>query len=438
MYRVSVNSLSQARGLHRHLAIKVSRDLTIGHGLVGLHRHLAIKVSRDLTIGHRLVRVIAEEIEVDISAVSAAVDIHAWFSVGHRRGRPPLCWHVARLHHRCRLLAPPDATCESIGSQIRWLWDQRMGSISPTVFADKVHLTSAGVSCLGGDRDETIVETILTMLETASHKKLTPFEGVRRRSTTKRSHVAERLMRLKDSGRNHIGVDERDVEALSVGLWEEAAPGLAAHHQQLKARARAGWPTDLPPVLVEVLSRATAGPQMPTVLPSIDLMHKDKRDAAVSVRNRAVASWFASEDGQEWGAERHRLLHHGEPDATISTRSSRDIAGADGDANGSRVAEPAGSAIAAARPPAPTDAAGIGGRGRGRGRGDAAPGGRGRGRGRGGDVPDDVVGCGRGDAAAGGRGRGDSAAGGRGGVSGSVSAASSAAIGGAATKKRRR
>ena len=115
-YRVSVNSLSPARGLHRHLAIKVSRDL-------------------DHDRARKLVRVIAEEIEVDISAVSAAVDMHAWFSVGHRRGRPPLCWHAARLHHRCRLLAPPDAACESIGSQIRWLWDQRMGSISPTVFA---------------------------------------------------------------------------------------------------------------------------------------------------------------------------------------------------------------------------------------------------------------------------------------------------------------
>ena len=443
-YRVSVNSLSPARGLHRHLAIKVSRDL--GHDRA-----------------RKLVRVIAEEIEVDISAVSAAVDMHAWFSVGHRRGRPPLCWHVARLHHRCRLLAPPDAACESIGSQMRWLWDQRMSSISPTVFADKVHLTSAGVSCLGGDRDETIVETILLMLEKASLKKLTPFEGVRRSSTTKRLHVAEKLMRLKDSGRNHIGVDESHVEALSVSLWEEAAPGLAAHHQQLKGRARAGWPTDLPAVLVEVLSRVTRGPRMPTVLPSVDLMHVDGRNVAVSVRNRAVAAWFASEDGQKWGAERRRLLHHGEPDAIISTRSSRDIAGADGDANGSRAAEPAGSAssapsappsasrIAAARPPAPTDAAGIGGRGRGRGRGDAAPGGRGRGRGRGGDVAYDVVGCGRGDAAAGGRGRGDTAVGGRGaagtcgGVSGSVSAASagnsatsSAAIGGAATKKCRR
>ena len=317
-YRVSVNSLSPARGLHRHLAIKVSRDL-------------------DHDRARKLVRVIAEEIEVDISAVSAAVDMHAWFSVGHRRGRPPLCWHVARLHHRCRLLAPPDAACESIGSQMRWLWDQRMSSISPTVFADKVHLTSAGVSCLGGDRDETIVETILRMLETASQKKLTPFEGVRRKSTTKRLHVAQRLMRLKDSGRNHIGVDERDVEALSVGLWEEAAPGLAAHHQQLKARARAGWPTDLPPVLVEVLSRVIRGPRMPTVLPSVDLMHVDGRIVTASVRNHAFAAWFASEGGQEWAAERRRLLHHGEPDAIITTRSSRDIAGADGDANGSRV-----------------------------------------------------------------------------------------------------
>jgi hypothetical protein len=173
---------------------------------------------------------------------------------------------------------------------MRWLWDQRMSSISPTVFADKVHLTSAGVSCLGGDRDETIVETILHMLEKASLKKLTPFEGVRRTSTTKRLHVAEKLMRLKDSGRNHIGVDECHVEALSVSLWEEAAPGLAAHHQQLKARARAGWPTDLPPVLVEVLSRVTQGPRMPTVLPSVDLMHVDGRNVAVSVRNRAAAA----------------------------------------------------------------------------------------------------------------------------------------------------
>ena len=119
--------------------------------------------------------------------------------------------------------------------------------MSRTVFADKVHLASAGVSCLGGDRDETIVETILRMLETASQKKLTPFEGVRRKSTTRRLHVAQRLMRLKDSGRTHIGVDESHVEALSVSLWEEAAPGLAAHHEQLAARARAGWPTDLPP-----------------------------------------------------------------------------------------------------------------------------------------------------------------------------------------------
>jgi hypothetical protein len=178
-YRVSANSLSLARGLpkQRHLAIKVSRDL-------GNDR------------ARRLVRVIAEEVEVDIAAVSACIDTHSWFSVGRRgdvhdwRGRPLLCWHAARLHHRCRLLAPPDVACESIGSLIRWLWDQRQGSISPAIFADKVHLASAGVGCAGGGRDETLVESILRMLETGAGKKLTPFEG---RAGAPEATAAQRL-----------------------------------------------------------------------------------------------------------------------------------------------------------------------------------------------------------------------------------------------------
>ena len=73
--------------------------------------------------------------------------------------------------------------------------------------------------------------------------------------------------------------------------------------------------------------------------------------------NRAAAAWFASEDGQKWGAERRRLLHHGEPDAIISTRSSRVIAGANGTAKGSRAAELAGSASSA--PSAPPSASRI-------------------------------------------------------------------------------
>ncbi len=172
---------------------------------------------------------------------------------------------------------------------------------------------------------------------------------------------------------------------------------------------------------------------MPTVLPSVDLMQVNGRNVAGSVRNRAIVAWFESEGGQEWAAERRQLLHHDEPDAVISTMSSRDIAGAGGDANGSRDTGAAGSprSVASAPPSAPstcaappstcaappsapsTGDAGVGGRGR--GKGDAAAGGRGRGSGAAGE--DDVSG---GVAAR----------------SAGSPAASSAAIGG--TKRRRR
>ena len=435
-YRVSVNSLLFATKLtkQRHLAIKVWRDSDLDDRSENGRKR-------------RLVRVIADETEVDISAVSAAIDMHSWFSVGRRGdvreqgGRQYLCWHVARLHHRSRLMAPPDAACESIGSQIRWLWDQRGGSISPTLFADKVHLAAAGVSCLGGDRDETIVECVLRMLEKGSLKKLTPFEGDRpdrRRRTTRGGHAAGKLTLLRDSARSHIAVDENHIEGLSVSLWDEAAPGLEAHHKELAARARAGWPTELPQALTDALSRVTRGTRVPTVLPSVDLMRVDMRDVAVSVRNHARTAWFTSDGYQEWAIQRRRLLHHDEPDAVINAMGSRVIAGAVGDTSGSSDPEGvSGSSDAeAATPSKGTVVRGAGVDGRGRGRGDAASGGRGRGRARGRD------------AASGGRGRGRGAAGDkdvRGGTaagSAASPAASSASIGGAlaeaAAKKRRR
>lgn len=457
-YRVSANELSFPRGFPRtrRLAIKASCNLENYAGT------------------RKLVRVIKDELAIDISAVSAAIDMHSWFSIGGGSGSgSAVCWHAARLHHRCRLLAPPDTACEGIGSQIRWLWDQRMGKVSPTVFADKLRLTSAGVSCLGGGRDETIIERILHMLETGASKKLTPFHGARARLRRMRGgQAAQRLARLRDSGRSHWSVDDDHLDALSVSLWEEAAPGLAAHHSELASRARAGWPTALPQLLMDALSRLSRGTKMPTVPPSVDLMRVDGRNAAGSVRNRAIADWFESADGQEWAAERRRLLHHGEPDAVICDRSrdiagagSGDIAGASGEeANGDLTAEVPASASGA--PPPPAAAVGIVGGGR--GHGDASAGGRGRGRGRG--VANGAGAArGRGVTAASGRGRGQDvvcSAGGRAGrgrgvvaaggssrgrgrgrsaptasdvgvVAPSADSSGSAAIGGAAAKRRR-
>ena len=177
-HKVSVTSLSHGRGLPKH-------------------PHLAIKVCVLAGRARRLVRVVSRDIEVDVAAVSAAIDTHSWFSVGcrgdvhdaDRCGRQLLFWRAASRHHRSRLLAPPDAACESLGSQVRWLWDQRAACVSPTVFADKLHLAAAGVSCLGAGRDEPLVECTLRMMEDGSQRRLTPFLRRQRRSIVAHGQV---------------------------------------------------------------------------------------------------------------------------------------------------------------------------------------------------------------------------------------------------------
>ena len=63
----------------------------------------------------KLVYVCAARYELDQSAVSASIDSDPQFALGegHRR---PLCWHVVRVHHRCRSLGSSEAVCERVGS----------------------------------------------------------------------------------------------------------------------------------------------------------------------------------------------------------------------------------------------------------------------------------------------------------------------------------
>ena len=269
--------------------------------------------------------------------------MHSWFSVGcrgdvhdaDRHGRQVVCWHAARLHHRCRLLSLPDAACESLGSQLRWLWDQRAGSVSPTVFADKLHLAAAGVSCLGAGRDETIVDCVLGMLEQGSLRKGTPFlRRDRRRGTTGQEDI--KLNQVTNSGRIHASIEDERLRRLA-----------------------------------DTVSAPDRSDRLPVVLPSVEMMQVDRRGVTNSIRNQRIATWMASEEGQVWSAERRRLYHHSEPDAVIGAMGRPLVAA---------------SSSASAPPPAPSSGAAGSGDGNavgGRGRviGAAAVGSRGRGSG---------------------------------------------------------
>ena len=57
----------------------------------------------------------ALKVIVNIAKVAASLDLQPWFHVGRLRGgvssggvSPSIAWHAGRVHHRCRLLFPPD------------------------------------------------------------------------------------------------------------------------------------------------------------------------------------------------------------------------------------------------------------------------------------------------------------------------------------------
>lgn len=199
--------------------------------------------------------------------------------------------------------------------------------------------------------------------------------------------VQKKLRQLTDGGRGSERIEEADFEALAVSLWDEAAPGLASHHQALTARARAGRPTELPDVLTQMLSRISRGGSLPFVQPSVGLMRLHGRNTAQSTRNSALVEWLASKAGKEWSAERHRLVQHDVPDAVIISTTS-------GAASSGATSSRAIAGAPAAQPTVASSAASsASARGRGRGRADGmsppraaalVASARGRGRGRGG------------------------------------------------------
>jgi hypothetical protein len=108
LHHASVNSLSLARGSSKY----ARQSGTKACDLEGWRK--------------MLVRIEMSAREVDISGVSAVIDTHWRFALGCTSGDDQRCSYIsrqaARLHHRCRLIAPPDAARKSLGSQIRCLW----------------------------------------------------------------------------------------------------------------------------------------------------------------------------------------------------------------------------------------------------------------------------------------------------------------------------
>ena len=115
--------------------------------------------------------------ELDPSAVSAAIDGDPFFSSGWRPGLSrrhikracgqPLwhAWHACRVHHACRLMSAQEAPCESVGSQFNHIFSKRRLKVSIGSLVDRCLVREAKVHCVGGPRDERILDEVVAKLK---------------------------------------------------------------------------------------------------------------------------------------------------------------------------------------------------------------------------------------------------------------------------------
>ena len=271
-----------------------------------------------MTWNGRLVEVVRGLCAVDAERVAAAIDCEPWFSIGQEawpdsaipkfiervRNRRTLTWHAARLHHRCRLLFAPDACCESIGSLIRRHWVPERG-LSPGEVADGVFLAQAHVSCVGGARDESLVDAVVqTLAQTSRYQarsartgELAPFI------------IEEQKSALEASGR---------LPGSFLPMLPKELAEINTQAARVAYLARRRWLSKgavLPKVLSDSLKGSRSSKQVVQPLPAhLWVFHAQQRGAGHSGELKRKKDWLASPAGVEWAAQRRRLMQADDPE----------------------------------------------------------------------------------------------------------------------------
>jgi hypothetical protein len=113
-----------------------------------------------------LVRVKAEVLELDLSAVSRSIDSDPFFSrdgpsAGRRYGSS--AWHAVKVHNFCRPMGASEACCERVGSLMELAWSSRK-KMTAAGLLDDVLLQEAKVTGIGNARDESICNEVTAAL----------------------------------------------------------------------------------------------------------------------------------------------------------------------------------------------------------------------------------------------------------------------------------
>ena len=107
-----------------------------------------------------MVRVVTLSYRVDMRGLAASFDLDpAWHRPSVENGEILHCYHMVYFGHILRFLQPPETCCETWGSQLHNLYgDNKL--LAPKRHIARLFLKAGGVKCIGGDRDEALVEAI--------------------------------------------------------------------------------------------------------------------------------------------------------------------------------------------------------------------------------------------------------------------------------------
>ena len=201
-----------------------------------------------------LVLVTRLNFQVQVDQISAAIDLLPWFATGTGEGARS-SWMAGRVHHRCRVLYPPEAVCERLGSIMHDLFDPGQ-HLTPGPLVDRLLLAQAYVWCCGSARDEWLVRETANVLEKVFHKSATLKARRRKQGLPQAACIRHQTQALEASGRSFA-----DIDVTWEDWWAQVACGgeLPRPAASLRKEAwRAYTPRELPAPVAQAISTIRA------------------------------------------------------------------------------------------------------------------------------------------------------------------------------------
>jgi hypothetical protein len=247
----------------------------------------------------KMVRVVGVHTRVHLANVSASLDLEPQLNAplqSERTMRNPggHVWHAAMIHHRCKMLTICDSACERYFSLLHSIFDEDR-SLAPHRMANRLLLREASVSCLGGARDEALIDQLAEILMSQFGKK-----PLKRHSDGK--SVSWKMQEL--AAQSNVKAQNKQLslfgDANLGSYFQGMGPDALSAVQDL---AKKHAPATLDPDSSERAKRARQD--------ALPLFVEDQRTTrkarAPSTMQEKLNQWLQSNDGEGWLQSRRDL-----------------------------------------------------------------------------------------------------------------------------------